>query len=101
MVIHARAEEARIATGIFRRSLAKILDDFVLGKRAGQSERRLQPELLGDGCKQIANRSRADRSEHFTALVWTLRKISHKAETSCSEMNAWYAAASIRPETSA
>src|SRR6202035_3098771 len=60
-----------------------------------------QPVLLGDGRKQIVYGSCTDRREHFAALLWTLREIAHQAEASFSEMNAWYAAASIRPETSA
>ena len=89
MVVNARAKEARISAGIFRRSRSKILDDFILRKRARKAQRSLQPELPGNGCEQIVNGFRADGREHFAALGWTLWKIAHQAEASFSEMNAW------------
>src|SRR4029077_207270 len=101
MAVHSRAKKARIAAGIFRGARTEIFDNLLLGHRGGEAQRLFQPEWFRDRRKQSFDGLRANGIEHLPALRCTLGKVAHQAEVPFSETKASYAAASIRPETSA
>src|SRR5262245_45527586 len=98
MIVNARSQKTCVPERIFFRAILKVRDDFGFGKWPRKLQRFAQAIALRNALEKVVDGFCANRREHFLALGWAFRKITHQAEASlpfCAT-NASYAAASIK-----
>jgi hypothetical protein len=72
-MVHAGAQEIRVAVGILLAASAKIIDDIVLALTRGNIQRPLEADLRRQMREQLLDARHTERVEHLAAFQIRLR----------------------------